>query len=365
MGRDVISYVARDMKPMEAESLDVLLVATDKVREGKLYRDLELVKKDFPDVDNKPSKVYRKVSALFNQGKTTMAPYLYRKVKIVGIDPPADPAALVDAIEKYRELDDEWELLLTDRDDTEYQKALIAFAESTEPTLAELKTGIEDHRKAYFAQTIEKDFAFSHPRGVAIYVNSLEEEGDAACIGNMAPFYPKRVTWKFKVLEGVGVAKLTEGEKDALDEQHINYMTKEYGRTYLKEGVCCDGEFIDALLGADYCAKRIRNKVYDILLANEDVPYSDNGFALICSGVTSALDDAVGYNIIAKDPESGKGMFTITLPTRTSCTDEQARGRIMPDIVWTAILEGAVHKVVVRGLLTVSLDALKNGGNAE
>lgn len=355
MARSVISYVSRDTKPLESDELNVLLVATDGVREAKLYRDLEVIREDFPDVSGKPSKIYNKASKLFNQGKTTMARSLYRKVKIVGFAAPESPAALVDAIESFRENDDEWQVLLTDRDDETYVKALISYAESTEPTLAELLTGIEDHRKFYFAQTTVKNFEHNHARGAVLWVNSLDEEGDAASIGNVAPFYPRRVTWKFKRPDGVSVANLSEGEKDALDDQHVNYITKEYGFTFLKEGVCTDGEFIDVLLGSDYIAKRIRDRIYILLTTTDDVPYTDDGFTLVGAEVIGGLNDAVNNNIIAVDPESGKGMFHAAIPTREDATEEQARARVIPDIPWEATVEGSVHQVVVTGVMVVSL----------
>lgn len=355
MALDVVSYVARDTKPLESDSLDVLIIATDGVREAKVYRDLDVVLEDFPDVGSEHSKIYRKVSALFNQGKTTKAPSLYRKVKIVGFAAPKTPAELINSIESFRQNDDEWQVILTDRDEPEYIKALIAYAEFTEPTLAELRTGMADHRKFYFGQTTDKTFEYNHARGAVVYVNDLKQEGDAACVGNVAPFYPRRVTWKFKEPQGVTKAELTEGEKAALDDQHVNYVTKEYGFLYLKNGVCADGEFIDVLLGADYCAKRVRDKVYTLLTTEDDVPYTDDGFTLIGAQIIAALSDATDNKIVAKDAESGNGMFTVKLPTRAQATDEEASNRIVPDIFWTALVEGAAHRVVVQGVLTVSL----------
>jgi len=350
--RDVISYVALDTKPKESDSLDVLLIATDGQRAVNTYRDLDIVAVDF----TKSSKIYRKVSQLFNQGKTTMAESLYRKVKIVGFENPQSPAELIDCIESFRQNDDDWSVILTDRDEREYAEALIAYAASTEPTFAELEAGIEDHRKFYFGQTTDKTFQCDQPRAAMFWVNDLDEEADAAYLGNVGPFYPVRKTWKFKRPDGVTEADLTEGEKDALDEQHVNYMAKEYGRIYVKQGVCTDGEFIDTQLGADYVAKRIRDKVYDILLENADVPYTDEGFAQLGSGVIDALNDATDNRIIARDPETGKGVFYVTLPTRAEATDDQARNRLMPDIYWEALIEGAVHRSRVRGVIRASLD---------
>lgn len=355
--RDVVSYVALDTKPKESDSLDVLIIATDAVHPLKTYRDLEEVRKDFPGTDGKESKIYRKASQLFNQGKTTMAESLYRKVKIVGFADADTPAKLADAIESLRQTDNGWAVFLTDRDEKNYVEALIAYAASTEPTFAELEVGIEDHRKFYFAQTMDKDFQCALPRAAVIYVNSLEEEADAAYLGNAGPFYPVRKTWKFKRPDGVSAADLTEGEKDALDGQNVNYMAAEYGRVYMKNGVCTDGEFIDTQLGADYIAKRVRDKVYDVFLSVDDIPYTDEGFSQIGAAVIDALNDATDNRIIARDPESGKGVFNITIPTRAQATDEQARSRLMPDIYWEALIEGAVHRSRVRGVLRANMES--------
>lgn len=323
-----------------------------------MSRDIASVRNDFPDENGESSKITRKVTQLFDQGKTTMAQSLYRKVKIVGFSPPDTPADLIHAIEKFREMDNEWAVLLTDRDERAYVEALMAYAASTEPTLAELEAGYEDHRKFYFGQTTDKTFAFCQPRAAIQWVNDLKEEFDAAYLGNCGPFYPVRVTWKFKCPDGVTVGDLSEGDKDALDRQHVNYLAREYGRVYVKEGVCSDGEYIDTQMGADYIAKKIRDNVYDILISTADVPYDDNGFSLIGSAVIDALNKATNHRIIARNPESGLGIYKVSIPTRLQASDVQARSRTMPDIFWEALIEGAVHKVRVKGTLRASLEIL-------
>ena len=57
------------------------------------------------------------------------------------------------------------------------------------------------------------------------------------------------------------------------------------------------------------------------------------------------------------DPESDAGVFTVTVPKRADATDDEARARKMPDIVWEAQLEGAVHSVKVKGTLRATLSA--------
>ena len=78
--------------------------------------------------------------------------------------------------------------------------------------------------------------------------------------------------------------------------------------------------------------------------------------ALVAAGVFETLNEAAGYGIIAVDPESGAGMYTVTVPKRADATDVQVSSRQMPDIKWEAQLAGAVHGVKISGVLKATLD---------
>lgn len=286
-----------------------------------------------------------------------------------GSDALSAPDNLIKTIQQFQsDEDNDWYVFLTDRDEPEYVKALSKFAEASEPTEAELGAGVEDHRKFYIGQTDDKNFVCETARAAVIYADTdhMNEEPDASYLGNVAPFYPYSVTWKFKrpqdgnatTSEGIKLItlpKLTDGERDQLLENHVNFLTEEYKRQYVKEGVCLNGEFIDVVLGGDWIAKRMRDLLYDILLANANINYDDAGFGLIATAVLQALDEAVDNNIIARDAESGAGVYTVNIPKYSESTEEQRRNRVMPDITWEALLAGAIHKVKTKGALRASL----------
>lgn len=380
MSKDIVVVVNLDAKPNAAEALDIMILSTAGAKDPKVYRSLEEVAEDYPN-SGATQKVYRKVQALFDQGDTTLADSLIRKVKIAGVDLSAiasvgtaevgkskvaspateaesdEAAALIQSIETLRQTDDDWYILLTDQDGDEYVKALCAWAESTEPTEAELGAGEEDHRKFYFGQTDNLSLGVTNRRCALIYTENLDEEADAAWVGNVGPFYPQSVTWKFKRPAGLTVPAITEANRQALEEANVNFLTDEYKHEYVKNGVCCDGEFIDNQIGADYIVQYMREELYNVVLNNSKVPYTDAGFSLVAGAVFAALNRAVDLGIIARDPESDAGVFSVTVPKRADATEEEAAARRMPDITWEAQLEGAVHSVKTVGTLRATLNA--------
>jgi len=184
MPKDVVVIVNIDAKPSGTENLDILLLSTEGVKDVAVYRDLDVIKETFTG-----KKVATMAEALFDQGKTTLAETLIRKVKIAGIAAPAGSdesekaTALVAAVETLRATDDDWYILLTDQDGDEAVKALCAWAEATEPTEAELGAGEEDHRKLYFGRTQNKSLAVTNRRSIVIYGDQDEEYPDAAYVG--------------------------------------------------------------------------------------------------------------------------------------------------------------------------------------
>ena len=265
----------------------------------------------------------------------------YDAAFVNGAKPTTAQEALVDAVQAFREVDDDWFVIITDRTDLPTIDALGAWAESTEPSLGELGAGVEDHRKLYFCQAAASDLFAGpqssvvalipkHRRAAGIVAADLNEQTEAAYLGNVAPFFPQSVTYKFKRPQGITLPDLTRAQREALEEANWNFLTEEYEKEYVKNGVCFDGEFIDVQLGADYITYYMRELLYNVFLTNAKIPYTDDGFQLVGEAVFRTLNRAVDLGIIARDPESGMGVYTVQVPRRLDATDDQARARVMP-----------------------------------
>lgn len=352
MSKDVVVVVSLEDRISAADSLDILLLSTAGAKPAKTYTSLADIEKDW----TKASDIYLKAAALFDQGKATPTPAsLIRKVTTVGFASPETPAALVTALKAYQQINNDWYVFMTDKSDDAYIKALGKFAEESEPSEAELTAGVEDHRKLYFAQTTNKSYATKNARTVVIYTEDLQEQADAAWVGAVGPWYPQSVTWKFKLPVGLSVPELTDSEITGLETNNVNFVTSEYKKNYIKNGTCMDGEWIDAVIGADWISLTMRSKLYDIFMSNANIPYTDAGFAVVAAGVFETLNEAAGYSIIAENPESGAGVYTVSVPKRSDALESQASSRTMPDIKWEAQLGGAVHGVKVSGILKATL----------
>lgn len=350
--KDVVVSVKVDDKPKGMDGPGILLVSTEKERAAEAYTDLGHIENEW----GRGSKVYGKASALFCQGGAQPSPpKLVREVTVLGVGDVGTPDELAEKIREYGSRDDSWYIFLTDRTEDEYIRKLSEFAAASEPTEAGLMSGEEDNRKVYFAETSNKELEGVSGRSVIVYTPELERHLDAAYLGAVMPWYPRHVTWKFKLPQGTDAPELTDQERDLLEKRHINYVSDEYKNRYMKNGVCADGEWIDSLLGADWVARDMRNELYAVFRQNEIVPYTDEGFALIGMAVFRTMDRAVKHGIIASDRESGAGVYKVGIPARSTATEEQARAREMPDITWEAQLEGAVHRAVTKGVLKVSL----------
>ncbi len=352
MNKDVVVIVKVDDKPKIAESLDIIIFATTKVAEPKKYiDDLDGIKTDWGE----ESIIFKKAKALFEQGKASPVPEsLIREVTIVGIGEAETPADMVEKIKEYGDTDNNWYIFLTDKNEDEYISALAEFAASTEPTEIELRSGKEDHRKLYFAQTENKELTVNAARSVVVY-GKEGEQTDAAWVGAVGPWYPEHVTWKFKMPAGVTYTPLKASEISVIERNNINYVTDEYKNNYIKNGVCTDGEWIDSVIGADWIAGELRKAIYTVFMTHAVIGYTDSGFTTIGEAVYDVFDRAVGNNIIAQNEETKMGMYTINIPKRSEATEEQIRERQMPAIKWKAQLTGAVHGAEISGKLVVNL----------
>jgi len=261
--------------------------------------------------------------------------------------------AMATAIARVNEIDSDWYFLIS----TSRVEADILSAGAT----------IEAMLKTYFYETDEadsKDLAHAtdttsifaqmkiYERSVGIYTKTanLDSYPAAAWCGRLGPKDPGSVTWKFKSLSGVTPDdELNSTERANVLGKNANLYLTVAGQAITMEGTSGTGEFIDIVRGIDWLTRRIKEDVYFMLINEDKVPYTDKGGDALGLQVKGPLDEAVAVGLLAGGDEAP----VVTVPLVADIPQIQRAAREFGDIEFEGRLAGAVHKVIVRGRVTV------------
>lgn len=166
-------------------------------------------------------------------------------------------------------------------------------------------------------------------------------------MGGQLPETPGSNTWAFKSAGGVQASKLTQTQISALEAKNVNYFTRVGGVNIFRTGATAQGEWIDVIIGLDWLQARLQEQIFFRLATRKKVPYTASGALLIEAEIRQVLSQGVTNGLIADAPA-----YTVTSPDVLSIPEVQRNQRILGDFNFTARLAGAVHKVIVRGVVT-------------
>lgn len=193
--------------------------------------------------------------------------------------------------------------------------------------------------------------ASSYARSAILFSkNRLRSYSAFAWLGCQLPKDPGSSTWAYKRLAGIIVDSFTDGEVAALVAKNCNRYSVLGGVPVTQEGYCCDGtaDFLDVVHGVDWLYARIQEAVFGALVNQEKIPYTDDGVAVIVSLIKGVLGKGVKSTLLAKDPAP-----FVTAPKVADIDAAEKINRNLPDVDFGATLAGAIHKVAIRGVLSV------------
>jgi len=172
------------------------------------------------------------------------------------------------------------------------------------------------------------------------------EYPEVAWAGLILPEDPGSVTWAWKRLAGVPTDTLTSAERGAAEDKRATYYIAVGGNSITFEGQTSEpGTFIDVIRGVDWLTFRISEDIVARLAAVGKIPYVGGG-AILESLIRARLDDAVDRDLIAEG-------YSVTVPPASEQQVTDRADRIYRDITFEAQLAGAVHRVEIRGTVTV------------
>lgn len=192
--------------------------------------------------------------------------------------------------------------------------------------------------------------ALGHTR--TSYMWSADEESypEAAWLGGNLPKNPGSLTWKFKKLIGIIPDTLSGSDLGFLKSKNANFFESVADNAIVTgEGVMASGEFIDIIRGIDFLDARIGEDVFAIFLNNDKVPYTNKGVSLLVSPLRARLLDAASPAVALITKES----IIINEPDVSNALAADKANRLLKEITFSATLQGAVHKLEIKGKLSL------------
>lgn len=169
---------------------------------------------------------------------------------------------------------------------------------------------------------------------------------DAAWMGEGFPYDPGSSTWAYKTLKGITPDNVA-GKETTLQNKNCNYYSEVGGVNITQEGKVASGEWIDIIIGTDWIEARLRESVYSAFVNNRKIPYDDTGIAVIEGLVKGVLNEAASKGILQADS------IVVTVPRFADIPQADKIARKLPDVKFTALYQGAIHRTTINGTISV------------
>jgi hypothetical protein len=341
--REIIDIViSRDTTPITRAGFGTPLIIGESdglgVARVKTYSGIEGVAEDFDVTDDE----YIAALAIFSQEEVPSRIKIGRKEY---------EETWTEAIQEVRDVDDDWYCLITstrvEADILEIagvvealSPAKIYLAASDDATILD---GQDDQDVGSLLQALDYD------RSALFYhSNAANTFPEAAWAGKMLPKDPGSATWKFKRLTGVTADTFTATQRDALYAKNVNFYQQMAGVAVTFNGRMVGGEFIDVIRGVDWLEQRIAEDIGQLMISVDKIPFTNHGISQIEAVIRGRLEDAVGQSVLTNDPQ-----YIVTVPKRDEVSFDDRANRRLTGITFEATLSGAVHRVRIRGSVTV------------
>lgn len=156
-------------------------------------------------------------------------------------------------------------------------------------------------------------------------------------------------TAKFKTIQGVKKAKITLTELNKLHENKIFSYVEKLGVLQTSEGKMLSGEYIDVVLGEYWIRFRMEERMQRLAMVEDKIPYTNLGIGMLVGVAELVLSEAVDMGIIEE------GQYRVDYKRREEVDSNEVALRKYNYIVWTAMLQGAIHTGQISGILTYDI----------
>lgn len=208
---------------------------------------------------------------------------------------------------------------------------------------------LQDSQVATVADSVATDVAKSlktsaYARTAPFFHPRPWEFADAAEIGRFFPISPGGDNWRLKTLKGVTPVTYTPTQIVNMKAKRCNfYYTLAGAQVIGGDGKVSSNEYIDVIRGIDWWVARVGERLANLLIQNEKIPYTDDGIGLVEAEVRAQNDEGIAAGLINPGSPPGIPAPTVTVPKSgaVSSADRQARQLNNVNTSWT--LAGALN----------------------
>ncbi|TGK04163.1 DUF3383 family protein [Leptospira langatensis] len=260
------------------------------------------------------------------------------------------PDAIGTALDKLRELDDNFYAITITARDKEDLNAAGTWANSNKKFFF----GCSSDLTALSSRNVDRE-------AYLIHNNSPSDFPECAWVGQNIPKQPGSTTYKWKRLNGQNASSFSKTDLTSIRSEHGQALQELSGSIYVNEGIATSGEFIDVIVGQDWVEDQLQTNLLSLLLNNDKISLDDPGIAQVESVIRDVLKRAGDAGIVARASSEDDlrlsddkvYMSQVFVPTRAEISPTDRANRTLDGIRFVYYLAGAIHKVNVNGLITV------------
>ena len=153
-------------------------------------------------------------------------------------------------------------------------------------------------------------------------------------------------TAKFKTIQGVKECEISRTDLAELEKNNIFTYIEKLGVLQTSEGKMLSGEYIDVVLGEYWIRFRLEEALQRLALVEDKIPYTNKGIGMIVGETEKILSRAVDQGIVEE------GQYRVDYRLRQDVPSNEVAIRKYDYVVWTAMLQGAIHSGQISGILT-------------
>ncbi len=266
-------------------------------------------------------------------------------------DMTADPATgIATDLAAIRAYDGDWYGLALDSNSEAEILAAAPWAE-TQNILLFVTTSDTEAKSGLVSNDVVSDLETAgYHNTVSMWHQKPSQYAAAAWMGRMFPTAPGQATWANKSLVGVDKTPLSDTERGVLKGKNCNYYVDVKGVGFTLDGRAASGRYIDITRGMDWFDARTVERIVAMLANNDKIAYTDKGIELPRAQVEAQILEGIGVTLI-----DGDSPWSVTVPKVANINPNDRTARTLPDLKYAFVLQGAVHKVLIKGTVRTAL----------